>query len=53
VDRDPVCGTIVGRDDAAEKSEYQGRAYYFCSADCKERFDRNPLPYTVRRISEA
>jgi YHS domain-containing protein len=53
MDKDPVCGMTVSRGDVAEKSQYQGRTYYFCSADCKSRFDVNPLQYAVRRISEA
>ena len=47
MDMDPVCGMMVGRDCVAEKSEYQGKTYYFCSPACKQRFDVNPLPYTV------
>jgi YHS domain-containing protein len=52
MDKDPVCGMTVSRGEVADKSEYQGRTYYFCSADCKSRFDVNPLQYAVRRISE-
>jgi len=29
--------------------EYEGQAYYFCSASCKERFERNPAAYTKVR----
>jgi YHS domain-containing protein len=53
MDLDPVCGTTVARGEVADKTEYQGRTYYFCSPDCKVRFDTNPLQYAVRRISEA
>jgi YHS domain-containing protein len=53
MDKDPVCGMTVSRGLTAAKSEYQGRTYYFCSSECKERFDKDPLQYDVRRISEA
>jgi YHS domain-containing protein len=47
--KDPVCGMTVSREDMAGESHYQGRAYYFCSPQCKERFDANPQPYVVPR----
>lgn len=50
---DPVCGMTVSRGEVAERSEYQGRTYYFCSSECKARFERDPLQYSVRRISGA
>ena len=42
---DPVCGMQVEEQGAAGKSEYRGVTYYFCSAGCKERFDRDPEQY--------
>jgi YHS domain-containing protein len=53
MEMDPVCGMIVSRGDVAERSEYQGRTYCFCSSECKGRFEKNPLQYSVRRISRA
>jgi Cu+-exporting ATPase len=53
MEMDPVCGMTVSRGEVAERSEYQGRTYYFCSAECKARFDKAPLQYSVRRISGA
>lgn len=26
-------------------SEYKGKAYYFCSAACKQSFDKEPARY--------
>jgi len=43
--RDPVCGMEVNPKDAAGKSQHQGQTYYFCSEDCKEKFDQNPQQY--------
>jgi YHS domain-containing protein len=52
MDTDPVCGMMVGRQNVADKSEYQGKTYYFCSSACKDRFDTNPLQYAVRHTNE-
>ena len=43
--RDPVCSMQVDEKNAAGRSEYQGQTYYFCSENCKERFDENPQQY--------
>lgn len=43
--RDPVCGMNIDAKDAAATSQHQGRTYYFCSTDCKEKFDQNPQQY--------
>ncbi|OGD12698.1 MAG: hypothetical protein A2W20_01385 [Candidatus Aminicenantes bacterium RBG_16_66_30] len=45
---DPVCGTPVSVKKAEEdgrKSVYQGKTYYFCSVECRERFDKEPQRY--------
>jgi Cu+-exporting ATPase len=40
--QDPVCGMTVDSAAATEKVAYAGETYYFCSAGCKETFDKNP-----------
>ena len=47
--RDPVCGMEVIPETAEATSEYQGRTYYFCSAGCKESFDKNPNNYVMQQ----
>jgi YHS domain-containing protein len=42
---DPVCGMTVDPSTAAHRSEFGGRNYYFCSAGCKDSFDREPSRY--------
>ena len=42
---DPVCGMSVDTATAEYRSFRDGKAYYFCSAGCKERFDREPAKY--------
>jgi P-type Cu+ transporter len=46
--QDPVCGMQVNEEQAAGKSEYQGRTYYFCSTRCQQQFDQNPERYVVQ-----
>ncbi len=43
--RDPVCGMQMEEKDAAGKTDYKGRTYYFCSADCKAAFEKEPQRY--------
>ena len=45
--QDLVCGMTCDPKTAL-KSEYKGQAYYFCSADCKKPFDREPQKYVVK-----
>jgi P-type Cu+ transporter len=47
--KDPVCGMQVTAQDAAGKSEYNGRTYYFCSAEHKKTFDMNPENYVNQK----
>lgn len=48
MERDVICGMQVDPKTAAGKSEYQGKAYYFCSISCKSKFDANPKHYVVQ-----
>ena len=41
---DPVCGMTV-RPAEAKTAVHQGRAYYFCSPACRERFEASPASY--------
>jgi xanthine dehydrogenase accessory factor len=43
--KDPVCGMSVNPSKARHKSEYEGSAFYFCCAGCKQAFDREPQRY--------
>jgi Cu+-exporting ATPase len=42
---DPVCGMRVDPERAEYRSFQKGEAYYFCSAVCKEMFDKDPGKY--------
>ena len=42
----PVTGEkIASVKDAVGHSTYKGKTYYFCCADCKPQFDKNPAKY--------
>lgn len=47
-DIDPVCGKRVGAGDAAGSSTFQDVSYRFCSMQCKQRFDANPVSYLLK-----
>jgi len=43
--KDPVCGMDADPKTAA-KAEHMGQTYYFCCADCKAAFEKEPGKYT-------
>ncbi len=43
--RDPVCGMEVNPHNAAASLAHGGQTYYFCSANCHDRFAREPEKY--------
>ena len=45
---DPVCGMKIDPKTAAGKSVYAGKTYYFCSADEKAKFDKEPAKYVKK-----
>ncbi len=46
-EKDPVCGMMVDPQKPAGKQEYKGKAYYFCSTRCAERFQKEPERFLV------
>jgi len=45
---DPVCGMDVEPGEAAAKSDYDGKDYYFCAETCKKKFDQDPEKYLAK-----
>jgi Cu+-exporting ATPase len=43
--RDPVCGMTVDPQTAKYRHTHAGRPYYFCSAQCREKFVAEPACY--------
>jgi Cu+-exporting ATPase len=52
MDKDPVCGRALARQEVSGQSAYQGRTYFFCSPTCKEQFDGDPEPYVMKRLAD-
>lgn len=46
--KDPVCGMQIEEQQAAARTEYRGKTYYFCSAKCKSEFLSAPDRYAAR-----
>ncbi|MDT5319795.1 MAG: uncharacterized protein QOD88_2317, partial [Mycobacterium sp.] len=42
---DPVCGMRVATTATALRHDHAGRAYFFCSAGCRDAFATDPLRY--------
>jgi Cu+-exporting ATPase len=42
---DPVCGMQIESSQAEAQSQYQGQTYYFCSDECRQKFDADPKRY--------
>ena len=45
---DPVCGMIVNPESAADRVEYGGQTFYFCSAGCGKKFRADPEKYSAK-----
>jgi YHS domain-containing protein len=43
--KDLVCGMDVDEKKVTQKTLYNGKMYYFCSATCKKAFDKEPEKY--------
>ncbi len=44
---DPVCGMSVSVASARHKAEVDGVAYYFCCANCRAKFLKDPQAYVA------
>jgi P-type Cu+ transporter len=45
MEKDPVCGMDVNPDKAAATTHYMGKTIFFCSKECKQKFEANPAAY--------
>jgi len=45
---DPVCEMTVDIATAEYRSTHEGKDYYFCSAGCKTRFDKDPSKFLAQ-----
>ena len=52
--KDPVCGMVIDRQNSTAASNYRGKAYHFCSASCRDKFEQAPEKYAgVARVGTA
>ena len=47
---DPVCKCNVDEESSKHSSLYKDTEVYFCSVECKEEFDKNPLQYMAENL---
>jgi Cu+-exporting ATPase len=47
--KDPVCGMTVDPAKAAGASVHAGKTHYFCSASCRDKFEKEPAKYAAAR----
>lgn len=45
---DPVCERTIDVEDAAAHADYDGWAYFFCSPECRNKFNRQPAKYASK-----
>ena len=50
---DPVCGMSVNPATSEHHSVHQGTTFYFCSAGCRDSFDKDPDQYLTSRPAAA
>ncbi len=49
---DPVCGMSVAPEAAAGTYDFEGRAYFFCSTGCLNKFKQNPASFLAKEKIE-
>lgn len=40
--KDPICGMTVDPQKSSFASAYRGKTFHFCSASCRDKFEREP-----------
>lgn len=51
--KDPVCGMMVDPHTAKHRATYKGKAWYFCSNGCREKFTADPEKYLAEKAQAA
>lgn len=49
--KDPVCGMQMEPDNIASETNYEGKSYYFCSDDCRKKWDADPGRYAGKEMA--
>ncbi len=50
--RDEVCGMTITVERAADRCDFQGTTYHFCSERCRRRFEEHPGWYVPLKGTE-
>lgn len=53
--RDPVCGVELDEPRTFTQAEHDGQIYYFCSMECRKKFETDPdhfVPTVLERQTE-
>lgn len=45
---DPVCAMSINPHEALAQTNYRGQTYYFCSQECREKFEKHPEKYAAQ-----
>jgi Cu+-exporting ATPase len=53
MEQDPVCGMAVTPEKAKAKVDYGGKAYYFCSEGCAQKFQQTPEKHLAGGTGQA
>lgn len=53
LERDPVCGRELTREQALLSAELKGHTYLFCSERCRMLFSIRPAWFVERRLESA
>ncbi|MEW6109807.1 MAG: heavy metal translocating P-type ATPase [Nitrospirota bacterium] len=49
---DPVCKMTIEDKEAAGTSSHKGATYFFCSKNCKDKFDKDPDAFIIEKVLE-
>ncbi len=49
---DPVCGMELTPGQVEAQDRYKGKAYYFCSEECRQTFMEDPEAFVGRDASQ-
>lgn len=49
MEKDVICGMQVDPRGAPFSSQHGGKTYYFCSPQCKAKFDATPLKFAATK----
>ena len=49
--KDPVCNMEVDKSKTTPHTDYDSKSYYFCSEDCKDKFEQDPKSFVHKEVA--